>query len=214
VLVDPHDLGLVLELRRTKADVPLLAGDLDAAAALPRPVWADVRSAGPRTVRPLAGIDLLWLAVISGDDAQVRALGDALAELPGGAVAAHCAAAIVATGEGRSAESAGHLLDAMDRARRDGVPLADNDVLAIAALRAVHLSEPERACRLLTASAGGARSPGSLALQRHARAMVGVRLGRDEVTMVRSAAQRDGPSGVVAAEFDRLRAETATAVGA
>jgi len=100
----------------------------------------------------------------------------------------------------------------MDRARRDGVPLVDNDVLTIAALRALHLDEPKRACRLLAASAGGARSPGSLQLQRHARTMVSRHLGRDEIALLRTTAQHDGPSRVVADERDRLRAEATDSV--
>lgn len=209
VLVDPRDVDARLELRRTRIDALLLAGDLESAAASLEAVWADGRAAKRRVVRPLAGIDLLWIAVLGHDEHRVRTLGASLSGIPGGEVAGRCASAVSAAWLGRTAASAQHLVAATDLARREGVPLVENDILTVAALRALELGEPERACRLLAAS-GDTRSPGSLQLQRHVRGLVRDRLGRETIARVRAKVLDEGPGSVVAAELARLRDEAMT----
>lgn len=214
-LTRPEDTGVVLELRRTRVDGVLLAGDLEAAAAELRSLWADVVATGfhRRSIRPLAGIDLLWVDLILHLDAEATALADVLVDLPGGAVAGHCGHAVVAARRGRAAESARHVLLAAETASAEGVPLVDNDVTVVAALRAVELGEPERACGLLASLPGGLRSLGSHQLYRHARELVRRGLEPDVVVDLRSAARRDGASVVTAAELARLRADAGDASG-
>ena len=210
-LAGSEDTGVVLELRRTKVDGVLLAGELEAAAAELRALWAEVVATGfhQRSVRPLAGIDLLWVDLILHLDAEATALAEVLIDLPGGAVAGHCGRAVVAARRGRAAESARHVLLAAEVASAEGVPLVDNDVTVVAALRAVELGEPERACGLLVSLPGGLRSLGSHQLYRHTRDLVRQRLDPDVVVGLRATARRDGASAVTAAELVRLRADAA-----
>ena len=72
-LADPADLDTILQLRRTRVDGVLLAGQLDAAADALRAVWAESRRRSSSALRrPLAAIDLLWVQAIVGDDDEVR----------------------------------------------------------------------------------------------------------------------------------------------
>ena len=210
-LADPEDIDVLLELRRTRVDGLLLAGDLEAASAQLRSLWAEVSSAGHHhhTVRPLAGIELLWVSLILGLDEDVTALADALCDLPGGAVAGHCGHAVVAARAHQLSQSAHHLVLAAEIASAEGVPLVDNDIAVVAALRALEVGDAERACRLLTSLSGGVRSPGSHQLYRHARDRVRGKLDPEVIARLRSDARRDGPSVVTGAELSRLRAEAA-----
>lgn len=210
-LAAPDDTGILLELRRTRVDGLLLAGELEVAAAELRSLWAEVVSTGfhRHGVRPLAGIDLLWVDVILRLDDEVTELADVLAVLPGGAVAGHCGHAVVAARHGRGGESARRVLLAAEAASTEGVPLVDNDVTVVAALRAVELGEPERACGLLDSVPGGLRSLGSHQLYRYTRDLVRERLDPDAVADLRSAARHQGATSVTATELARLRTEAA-----
>ena len=191
-LADPEDAALLLELRRTKVDGLLLAGELEAAAAQLRPLWAAMLSAGSHdhSVRPLAGIELLWVSMILGLDEDVTALADVLCDLPGGAVAGQCGHAVVAARCHQLGESALHLALAAEIASAEGVPLVDNDIAVCAALCALEDGDPERACRLLASLTGGVRSPGSHQLYRHARDRVREKLDPEVITRLRSEARR------------------------
>lgn len=208
-LVDPADLDVLLELRRTTADTLLLAGDLGSAVGELRALWADVIDARlpPGSIRPLAGIDLLWVSIVLGLDSEPSEVADALCDLPGGEVAGWCGRALVAAREGRRADSAELLLVAADGAAAQRVPLVDNDVLVVAALRALELGEPERACRLLASLPGGVRSPGSYQLLRHTRNLVRARLEPAVIASIRSEAEGGDRAVVAGAELRRLRAE-------
>jgi hypothetical protein len=208
-LVDPAAVDVVLELRRTKVDALLLEGDLETATSELRGLWNDfVAAAIPHDrIRPLAGIDLLWVSIVLGQDAEATALADALVERPGGEAAARCAHAILAARALRRAESAAHLLRAAAASEAQGVPLVDNDVTAAAAIRAIELEEPERACRLLVSVRGGARSPGSQQLLRHARDLVHEHLDAEVIATIRSRAGREDPAVIGESEIRRLRAE-------
>jgi hypothetical protein len=159
------------------------------------------------SIRPLAGIDLVWVSIILGLDAEVPSLADVLCDLPGGEVAGWSGHAVVAARAGRRAESARCLLVATEASSAHGVPLVDNDVTIVAAVRALELGEPERACRLLASVPGGARSPGSHQLLRHARALVRERLDLEVIAEIRSEVAIEDRSAVVAAELSQLRAE-------
>ena len=207
-LAEPDDLEMMLELRRTRVDGVLLAGQLDAAADALRTVWDDVVAAQlHHTMRPLAAIDLLWVHAIVGDDDAVSALADVLCELPGGAVAGHCGHAIVDARRQLVAPSARRLLIVAELAAAEVIPLIDDDVKIVAALRAVELGEAERACRLLASLGGGGRSPGSSQLHQHTRRLVGRRLDSDVIARLGSDAQRDGPAGILVAEIRLLEDE-------
>ena len=211
-LVDPADIDVLLELRRTKVDALLLAGDLEVAVTELRVLWDDFVAARiPHDrIRPLAGIDLLWVNVVLGQDGDATALADELVDLPGGEVAAWCARAIVAARAHRRADSATHLLLAAAAATAQGVPLVDNDVTAATAIRAAELGEPERACRLLASLRGGARSPGAHQLLRHARDLVHAHLDIATIRAIRLSAGSEDPSAVAESEVRRLRAEAHT----
>jgi hypothetical protein len=200
---------VLLELRRTKVDSLLLAGDLDAAVTELRELWAEVVAApiDHDRIRPLAGIDLVWVSIILGLDAEVSSLADVLCGLPGGEVAGWCARAVVAARAHGRAASASHLLRAAAASTAQGVPLVDNDVTVVAAVRALELGEAERACRLLACLAGGARSPGSYQLLRHARERVRARLDHEVIAGIRAETRNEDPSVIVGAELRRLRAE-------
>lgn len=214
-LADPGDLDLQHDLLRTRIDGRLLAGQIEAAAAQLRDLWAEVLSTGVQhATRPLAGIDLLWLTMILGPAGEVTTLGDTVGVLPGGAVAGHCASAIASARAGRTAESANELVLAFDTARGERVPLVDNDVAVVAALRALELEQPDRACRLLAALPGGPRSAGSHQLYQHVRDRVRRALESDVVGRLRSEALSAGPPAVIADELRRLRAEATEAMPA
>ena len=208
-LADPADVALLLELRRTRAERLLLSGDLEAALIELRELWAEVVAAPIRhdRTRPLAGIDLLWVSIILGLDARVTALAGDLCDRPGGEVAGHCGNAVVAARAGSRAESARHLLLGAEAAAAARVPLVDNDVTVVAAVRALELGEAERACRLLASVRGGARSTGSYQLLRHARDLVRERLDHAIVARIRAETRSEDPPLVIAAELRRLRAE-------
>ena len=87
------------------------------------------------------------------------------------------------------------------------MPLVDNDVAVVAAVRALALGEPERACRLLASITGGVRTPGSHQLLRHARNLVAARLPKEMISAIRSEVMGADPLSVSGAEFRRLRAE-------
>lgn len=209
LLADPADIEVHLELRRTKADSLLLAGDLEAAARELRSLWADVIAAPIRngSIRPLAGIELVWVSIVLGNDDEASALADLLCDLPGGQVAGWSARSIASAHRLRRVESARHLLAAADAAAAQRVPLVDNDVAVVAAVRAVALGESERACRLLASITGGVRTPGSHQLLRHARNLVAARLPKATISAIRSEVRGVDPLSVTAAEFRRLHAE-------
>lgn len=208
-LTDPEDVGELLELRRTKVDGLLLSGQLEAASIQLRSLWAEALTAGGHrhVIRPLAGIDLLWVTMILGPHEGVTSLGEVLADLPGGAVAGCCARAVVAARAHRSAESARQLVLAAAVADVERVPLVDNDIAVVAALRAIELGDVERACGILTALPGGLRSPGSYALYRHARDRVRERLEPEVIGRLRAAGRAQSAAAVTAAELRRLHVE-------
>ena len=208
-LVDPADIDVYLELRRAKADSLLLAGDLESAAGELRSLWAEVLAAPIETgsIRPLAGIELVWVSLVLGRDDEAASLADVLCDVPGGQVAGWSARSIAAARRLRRAESARHLLAAADAAESQRVPLVDNDVAVVAAVRAVALGDPERACRLLASITGGVRSPGSHQLLRHARRLVRDHLPPESIDAIRTEMSGVDPASVTGAEFRRLRAE-------
>lgn len=87
------------------------------------------------------------------------------------------------------------------------MPLVDNDLAVVAALRAVALGEPERACRLLASITGGVRTPGSHQLLRHARNLVAACLPHDSISAIRSGTRGEVHVSAIGAEFRRLHAE-------
>lgn len=208
-LSDPSHIDVLLELRRTKADSLLLAGELAAAASELRSLWSEIVAAPIETgsIRPLAAIDLVWVSIVLGRDDEVSALADVLCDVPGGEVAAWAARAVVAARCLCRTESARHLLAAFDASVAQHVPLVDNDLIVVAALRAVVLGEPERGCRLLGSVPGGVRSPGSHQLLRHARNLVAEQLPHELIAAIRSEMTSTVPAVVTDAERRRLRAE-------
>jgi predicted ATPase/class 3 adenylate cyclase len=86
------------------------------------------------------------------------------------------------------------LREQIGKVRRAGIPLAENHVLGIAAVREYLLDRPERAGRLLSASRtiGGAkgeeipfRTPGSVSLYRHYRPAIRAALGQEAARRAR-----------------------------
>jgi predicted ATPase/class 3 adenylate cyclase len=86
------------------------------------------------------------------------------------------------------------LREQIARVRRAGIPLAENHVLGIAAVREYLLGRPDRAGRLLSASRtiGGAkgseipfRTPASVSLYRHYRPAIRASLGQEEARRAR-----------------------------
>jgi predicted ATPase/class 3 adenylate cyclase len=198
----PHEEWIV-QATSWCAMAELTFGDAEAAAAR----FGEVLAIIANYDEPHAFLDqaLAGLAVshhlLGHDDAALSAAIDALALLnlrPRGVstfmvlYSAEVVPALVVGGQHQVASDV--LREQIGRVRRAGIPLAENHVLGIAAVREHLLGRPDRAGRLLSASRtiGGAkateipfRTPASVSLYRHYLPAIRAALGKEQARRAR-----------------------------
>jgi predicted ATPase/class 3 adenylate cyclase len=116
-----------------------------------------------------------------------------------------CALAVIEATAGNSITSAGHLVRAADELDA-GVRLLEHDFTIAAALCAVHLGQPEHACRLLASVPLRVMTHGSFQLLLHSRRLVRAELDHDTVAAIRAEMTDVDPTAIRREELVRLRA--------
>jgi hypothetical protein len=190
----------MLQARRI-GDELIMTGHLDRAHDALHELRNETMSSAARA--PLFD-DLTFVELILGHDDHVFQLVSKPVGImwPGRLDAA---LAVIAARAGDRLASAAHLLRAAPLLDA-GIRLLEHDFTIAAALCAVHLGEPEHACRLLTAAPGVFRTEGSYALLIHTRRLVRDHLDRETVAAIRAEMADIDAAAVRRQELHRLRA--------